>query len=179
MTAVALQVKVCLPAEACSPCLGRAPDLEQQGRGQTSSSENGRRNRNDARMSSATNVEAATHAVASSGKTAGRLNGAHSTPNTQIAPPSGTSGKFPGDAALRTLCMTRASTPQPACTAMYCLPPTVNDDGGPVMPELVGNSHSSLPLDASNAWNLRSLVPPVKTSPPPVASIGPQFEDMA
>src|ERR1700730_12894662 len=70
MTAVALQVKVGLPAEACSPCLGRAPDLEQQGRGQTSSSENGRRNKNDARMSSATKVEVDTHAGASSGKTA-------------------------------------------------------------------------------------------------------------
>src|SRR5580692_6582088 len=103
----------------------------------------------------------------------------HSTPNTQIAPPSGTSGKLPGEAALRRLCMPCASTPQPDCTAMYCLPPTMNDDGWPVIPELVGNSHRSLPLDASNAWNLRSLVPPLNTSPPPVASIGPQFWDPA
>src|SRR5206468_4245640 len=57
--------------------------------------------------------------------------------------------------------------------------PIMNDVGGPVMPELVGNSHKSLPLDASNAWNMRSFVPPVKTRPPPVASIGPQFWDFA
>ena len=37
------------------------------------------------------------------------------------------------------------------------------------------NSHSSLPLAASNAWIRRSAVPPVNTSPPAVASIEPQF----
>src|SRR5262249_11128058 len=37
--------------------------------------------------------------------------------------------------------------------------------------------HSSLPLAASKAWNIRSLVPPLNTRPPPVASIGPQFGD--
>ena len=55
----------------------------------------------------------------------------------------------------------------------------MNDDGWPMMPELVGNSHNTAPLDASNARNIRSLVPPLKTSPPPVASIGPQFADAA
>ena len=48
-----------------------------------------------------------------------------------------------------------------------------------MMPEFVGNSHSSLPFDASKAWNMRSLVPPLKTTPPPVASIGPQFGEFA
>src|SRR6185436_11267330 len=100
-------------------------------------------------------------------------------PNTQIAPPSGTSGKLPGDATLRRVCIPRESMPQPDCTAMYCLPATMNDVGWPMMPELVGNSHTSFPLDASNAWNMRSLVPPLNTSPPPVANIGPQFWDFA
>ena len=40
-----------------------------------------------------------------------------------------------------------------------------------MIPELVGNFHSSFPLLASNAWNSRSFVPPENTSPPPVASI--------
>src|ERR1700704_7042370 len=52
----------------------------------------------------------------------------------------------------------------------------MNEDGWPMMPELVGNCHSTAPVDASNARNKRSWVPPLKTSPPPVASIGPQFE---
>src|SRR6266508_2413435 len=47
-----------------------------------------------------------------------------------------------------------------------------------MMPELVGNSQTTAPLDASNARNLRSLVPPLKTTPPPVASIGPQLVDV-
>src|SRR5436305_1472118 len=57
---------------------------------------------------------------------------------------------------------------------MYCLPSTANDVGGARIPEFVGNSHSSFPVEASKAWSLRSLVPPLKTSPPPVASIEPQ-----
>src|SRR4029453_8513522 len=73
--------------------------------------------------------------------------------------------------------MARASMPHPESTAMYCLPSIENDVGWPVMPELVGNSHNSFPDVASNAWNLRSLVPPLNTSPPPVASIGPQFAE--
>src|SRR6185369_13184974 len=38
------------------------------------------------------------------------------------------------------------------------------------MPELVVCSHSSLPFFASNARNLRSLVPPTKTRSPAVAN---------
>ena len=45
---------------------------------------------------------------------------------------------------------------------------------------LVGrNSQSSLPVDASNAWILRSLVPPLNTNPPAVTSIAPQFGDFS
>ena len=55
----------------------------------------------------------------------------------------------------------------------------MNVDGWPMTPDDVGNSHSSLPVAASKAWKRRSLVPPVKTSPPAVASIGPQFGDIA
>ena len=43
------------------------------------------------------------------------------------------------------------------------------------MPEPVCASQSSFPDAASKAWILRSLVPPVNTRPPPVASIEPQF----
>src|SRR4029077_2434595 len=103
----------------------------------------------------------------------------HLTANTQIAPPSGTSGYWPGNMPFSCACMPAESTPHPDCTAMYCLPSTANDVGWPMTPELVGNSHSSLPVAASNAWNLRSLVPPVNTRPPPVASIGPQFGEFA
>src|ERR1700680_3347608 len=101
------------------------------------------------------------------------------TANTQIAPPSGTSGYLPGTSTFSRACIPRASTPQPDCTAMYCLPATMNDTGCPVMPELVGNSHTSFPVDASKAWNMRSLVPPLNTRPPAVASIGPQFCESA
>jgi len=52
------------------------------------------------------------------------------TAKTQMTPPSGTSGKFPGDTALMRDCIERASCPQPETTAMYCLPSTMNDDGG-------------------------------------------------
>src|SRR5215831_7642725 len=58
---------------------------------------------------------------------------------------------------------------------MYCLPSTENDVGWLVIPEFVGNCHSSLPVLASKAWKYRSFVPPLNTSPPAVASIGPQF----
>ena len=50
--------------------------------------------------------------------------------------------------------------------------------GGARMPELVGNSHKSLPVAASNAWIFRSLVPPLNTKPPLVASMAPQFSDV-
>src|SRR5262245_23772251 len=100
------------------------------------------------------------------------------TANTQTAPPCGTSGNSPGCARFRTPCTPTGSTPQPDCTAMYCLPSTMKDTGWPVMPEFVGNSHRSFPVLASNAWNKRSFVPPLNTSPPAVASIGPQFIDL-
>ena len=47
--------------------------------------------------------------------------------------------------------MPRESPPQPDSTATYCLPSIVNDVGGATIPELVGNSHSSFPVAASNA----------------------------
>src|SRR5687768_14834594 len=53
----------------------------------------------------------------------------------------------------------------------------MNDVGCPMMPELVGYSHNTLPVEASNARNSRSFVPPLNTSPPPVVSIGPQFAE--
>src|SRR5262245_54273707 len=60
---------------------------------------------------------------------------------------------------------------------MYCLPSSRNEVGGARMPELVGNSQSSLPVRAPNACSLRSAVPPLKTTPPPVTSMDPQFGD--
>src|SRR6266700_597596 len=74
----------------------------------------------------------------------------YSSANTQTDPPSGTSGYSPGKTRLRLACMPLESPPQPECTAMYCLPSIENDVGGARIPELVGNSQSSLPVDASN-----------------------------
>src|SRR2546430_2643365 len=74
-------------------------------------------------------------------------------------------------------CIFAGSTPQPDCTAIYCLPSTGNDTGTAATPEAVGNSHSTLPVLASNARNMRSLVPPANSKPPPVASTGPQLND--
>src|SRR5215472_6860740 len=62
---------------------------------------------------------------------------------------------------------------------MYCLPSRENDVGWLVMPELVGNCHKSFPVLASKAWKYRSFVPPLNTRPPAVASIGPQFIEVA
>src|SRR4029453_13082857 len=95
------------------------------------------------------------------------------THNTQITPPSGTSGKWPGFTPLIRDSMDRASCPQPDTTAMYCLPSSMNEDGGAYTPEFVGNSHNTSPVDASNARNSRSFVPPLNTRPPPVVRIGP------
>src|SRR3954465_2795964 len=89
-------------------------------------------------------------------------------PNTQTAPPSGTSGYSPGNIPFSRACMARASMPHPDCTATYRSPYPGNPDGSPSTPELVGNSPNTAPLDASNAKNSRSLVPPAKTTPPPV-----------
>src|SRR5882762_5122993 len=108
----------------------------------------------------------------------GRHLSLYGTANTQIAPPSGTSGYAPRVSVFSRLCMPRESMPQPDCTAMYCLPSMVYDAGGPMMPELVGNSHTRAPVAASNACSLRSLVPPLNTRPPPVASMDPQFADV-
>src|SRR3989338_10343937 len=69
--------------------------------------------------------------------------------------------------------------PNPDCTAMYCRPSTANDIGTPIMPEFVGVSQSNFPFFASNARNIRSLVPPENTSTPPVVRIGPQLADFA
>src|SRR6202011_5937998 len=101
------------------------------------------------------------------------------TANTQITPPSGTSGKLPKDTPLMRDSIERASWPQPDTTATYCLPSSMNDDGGAKVREFVGNSHSAPPDAASNARNIGSLVPPLNTSPPPVASMAPQFGDFA
>lgn len=49
---------------------------------------------------------------------------------TQITPPSGTSGKLPGDTASIRVCISRASCPQPDRIATYCLPSIVKDDAG-------------------------------------------------
>ena len=43
-----------------------------------------------------------------------------------------------------------------------------------MIPELVLNDHSCSPVRA-NARNMRSLVPPLNTSPPPVVRSEPQF----
>src|SRR4051812_29023738 len=76
-------------------------------------------------------------------------------------------------------CIDRASIPKPDTTATYCVPSTVKEEGDAMMPELVGNSHSSVPSFASNARNFRSFVPPLNTSPPLVVIVGPQFADVA
>src|SRR5437763_79204 len=73
----------------------------------------------------------------------------------------------------------RESMPKPDCTATYCVPSTMKDDGEAMMPELVGNSHNTSPVFALNARNLRSLVPPLNTNPPAVVIVGPQFADFA
>lgn len=45
--------------------------------------------------------------------------------NTQITPPCGTCTSYPGMMPRRTSCLRSASTPQPDCTATYCLPSTL------------------------------------------------------
>src|ERR1700730_1061924 len=70
---------------------------------------------------------------------------------TQMAPPSGTSGYSPWNWVFSRACMARESIPQPDCTATYCLPSTMKDEGCSMIPEFVGNSHSSLPVAASKA----------------------------
>ena len=48
----------------------------------------------------------------------------HFTAKTQIAPPCGTSGYWPGKIRFMRACIFAGSTPQPDWTAMYCLPST-------------------------------------------------------
>ena len=57
---------------------------------------------------------------------------------------------------------------------MYCVPSIAKQDGAAVTPELVVNSHSTSPVVALKARNLRSVVPPAKTRSPAVVSTGPQ-----
>src|SRR5262245_15329725 len=101
----------------------------------------------------------------------------HLTANTQIEPPCGTSGYLPGKMRFSRACIFAGSTPQPDWTAIYCLPSTANETGTAATPGPVGNSHRILPLLASKARNMRSLVPPANRTPPPVASTGPQLND--
>src|SRR5262245_43743984 len=101
----------------------------------------------------------------------------HFTANTQTVPPCGTSGYLPGNSRFMRLCILAGSTPQPDCTAMYCLPSTGKETGTAATPDGVANSQSTLPVLASKARNMRSLVPPANKSPPPVASTGPQLND--
>src|SRR5262249_41747739 len=108
------------------------------------------------------------------GSIASDISGGYSSAKTQITPPCGTSVFVPRAVSMRA-CMRCASTPQPDCTATYCLPSIANELGTPVTPELVLNSQSTFPFFASKARKFRSLVPPVKTRPPPVVSTGPQL----
>src|SRR4051794_7380932 len=66
----------------------------------------------------------------------------YSRANTQTAPPSGTSGYWPGKRRFSVACIPRESPPQPECTAMYCFPSTRKEVGGARMPDVVGYSHS-------------------------------------
>src|SRR4051794_41096136 len=60
--------------------------------------------------------------------------------NTQIVPPSGTSGYLPGKIAFSRPCIERESMPHPDCTATYCRPSMAKVDGWPMMPDEVANS---------------------------------------
>ena len=75
--------------------------------------------------------------------------------------------------------MRAPSTPDLDCTGMYCLPSIWNETGTPFTPELVRNSHRTLPFEASKARKYRSLVSPANTTPPAVASTGPQSCELA
>src|SRR5262249_27776721 len=103
--------------------------------------------------------------------------GAYFTAKTQIEPPCGTSGYLPGKRRFMRDCILEGSTPQPDWTAMYCLPSTEKETGTAATPEPVGNSQRILPVLASKERNLRSLVPPENSTPPPVASTGPQLNE--
>src|SRR5277367_5682013 len=102
----------------------------------------------------------------------------YSSANTQTEPPPGTEGT-PLTRRWIVPFIPFASPPQPESTTRYCLPSTRYVVTGASMPLLVGNSQSTLPSFASNARTLRSLVPPLITSPPAVASIPPQLGDFS
>src|SRR5262249_29828185 len=101
----------------------------------------------------------------------------HFTAKTWTVPPCGTSGYLPGKIRFMRACILAGSTPQPDCTAMYCLPSTWNDTGTAATPDGAGYSRRILPVLAWKARNRRSLVPPANRTPPPVASTGPQLND--
>ena len=59
--------------------------------------------------------------------------------------------------------------PNPVGTAMYCLPPTLNEIGNPCTDVPRRTFQSSLPVAVSNAWNVR-LISPTKVMPDAVVS---------
>src|SRR5262245_11561429 len=75
----------------------------------------------------------------------------YSRAKTQIEPPSGTGGYSPGKPRLRVDCIPAESPPQPETTATYCFPSTRKVVGGARMPDGVGASQRSFPLEALNA----------------------------
>src|SRR5262245_66392004 len=90
-----------------------------------------------------------------------RVGDGYSSAKTHTAPPSGTSGYSPGKSRFRVACIPRESPPHPEWTAMYCFPSTRNEVGGAKISDVVGNSHSSLPVVESNELLFRSFVTPV------------------
>ena len=100
-----------------------------------------------------------------------------------VPAPSLLDGEHPDHAALRHVVFepdVLASQARPGCVArrrpsrtgprcIACRRPH-RTTGMPMMPELVFCSHSSSPVLASKARNIRSLVPPTKTRSPAVAS---------
>src|SRR5260370_697867 len=72
--------------------------------------------------------------------------------------------------------------PRERCARLLCvLAPLRHAPPAPprtaAAPDPVGNSRRIWPVLASKARNLRSLVPPANSRPPPVASTGPQLND--
>src|SRR5262245_66468652 len=71
------------------------------------------------------------------------------TANTQIEPPCGTSGYLPGKIRFMRDCIFAGSTPQPDCTAMYCLPSTWKETGTAATPDPARTSQRITPAEAS------------------------------
>jgi len=99
------------------------------------------------------------------------------TANTQTAPPCGTSGYWPGKIRSCAVCIFAGSTPQPDCTAIYCCAVDLERYWHRGNARAVGNSHSTLPVLASNARNMQVVVPPANSKPPPVAEDRTQLND--